>query len=492
MYRDLLPGVQRFFEKKLHGPAPRILFCALRIPVAIMRAPEDSVTMIRRILVVAVFLLAGVAAQAQPQLNVLAEKELPSLVELYKKLHAAPELSQLEKETSATIAAELRAAGYEVTERVGKYAHGPAISYGVVGLLRNGPGPVVLIRTDMDALPVEEKTGLPYASKVRTKNAQGLDVGAMHACGHDIHMASFIGTARLLAQLKSQWRGTVLLIGQPSEEGVSGAEAMLGDGLYARFAKPDFAIALHDATDLPAGTVGYATGFALSSATSVDIVVRGIGAHGSRPEAGKDPIVLASQIVVALQTIVSREIPPLDPAVVTVGSFHGGTRHNIIPDEARLQLTVRAYKEEVRQKILAAIERISVHTARAAGIPDELLPTVTVARDYAPATYNDPALAARLAPVWQRVLGNERVVETPPVMGAEDFGRFSGPPDKPEIPSLMFWLGAADPGKVAAARAGGPALPSLHSALWAPVPEPTLRSGVIATVAAALDLLAKP
>jgi hippurate hydrolase len=447
----------------------------------------------RRILfTVALFSFAALTASAQEKLDTLAEKELPSLVALYKKLHAAPELSQFEKETAATIAAELRAAGYEVTERVGKYAAGPATAHGVVGVLRNGEGPVVLIRTDLDALPVEEKTGLPYASTVRTKNAQGLDVGVMHACGHDIHMASFVGTARLLAQLKSHWRGTVLLIGQPSEEGVSGAEAMLNDGLYARFAKPDFAIALHDAADLPAGTVGYTPGFALSSATSVDIVVRGIGAHGSRPEAGKDPILLASQIVVALQTIVSREIPPLDPAVVTVGSFHGGTRHNIIPDEARLQLTVRAYKEEVRQKILAAIERIAVNTARAAGIPEHLLPTITVARDYAPATFNDPALAARLAAVWKRALGDDRVVETSPVMGAEDFGRFSGPPDKPEIPSLMFWLGGADPGKVAAARAGGPPLPSLHSALWAPVPEPTIRGGVLAMTSAALELLANP
>jgi hippurate hydrolase len=443
---------------------------------------------------VALLSLAALATGAQQKLDPLADKELPSLVALYKKLHAAPELSHYEKQTAAVIAAELRAAGYEVTENVGKYTDASLTSYGIVGVLRNGAGPTVLIRTDLDGLPVEEKTGVPYASKVRTKNAQGQDVGVMHACGHDIHMSSFVGTARLLAQLKSQWRGTVVLIGQPAEEGVTGAKAMLEDGLYSRFPKPNFAIALHDNTDLPAGTVGYAPGYALSSATSVDIVVRGIGAHGSRPESSKDPIVLASQIVVALQTIVSREISPFDPAVVTVGSFHGGTRHNIIPDEARLQLTIRAYKEEVRQKILASIERIAVNTARAAGIPDHLLPSVVVTPIYAPSTYNDPALTARLVPVWKRALGDSQVVEVSPVMGAEDFGRFANPSGakEPELPALMFWIGGADPARIRESREKGTPLPSLHSALWAPVPEPTIRNAVIATTAAALELLAKP
>ena len=460
-----------------------------------MPLAEELVITIRR-LSFAVALLFAVSANAQQKLDPLPQmidKELPSLVALYKKLHAAPELSQQEKETSAVIARELRAAGYEVTERVGKYEDASATAYGVVGVLRNGDGPVVLIRTDLDALPVTEATGLDYASKVRATNAQGQEVGVMHACGHDIHMSSFVGTARLLAQLKSQWRGTVLMIGQPSEEGVSGAKAMLADGLYTRFPRPNFAIALHDSTDLPAGAVGYVPGFALSSATSVDIVVRGIGAHGSRPEAGKDPIVLASQIVLALQTIVSREISPFDPAVVTVGSFHGGTRHNIIPNEARLQLTIRAYKEEVRQKILTSIERIAVATARAAGMPENLLPTVTVARDYAPATYNDPALAERLVPVWKRALGDDRTIAASPVMGAEDFGHFGNPDGapKPVIPALMFWLGGADPAKIEAAKKSGEPMPSLHSPFWAPVPEPTLRGGVLATVAAALELLAR-
>jgi amidohydrolase len=445
----------------------------------------------RRIVLVAALLsFAALAAGAQAQLAPLADKELPSLVALYKKLHAAPELTHDEKQTAATIAAELRAAGYAVTENVGKYDDPSLTSYGVVGVLRNGAGPTVLIRTDLDGLPVEEKTGLPYASKVRARNAQGQDVSVMHACGHDIHMSSFVGTARLLAQLKSQWRGTVVLVGQPAEEGVTGAKAMLDDGLYSRFPKPNFAIALHDSTDLPAGTVGYAPGYALSSSTSVDIVVRGIGAHGSRPESSKDPIVLGAQIVLALQTIVSREISPFDPAVVTVGSFHGGTRHNIIPDEARLQLTVRAYKEEVRQKILASIERIAVQTARAAGMPEDLLPAVTVTPIYAPATYNDPALTARLVPVWKRALGEERVVEAPPVMGAEDFGRFGL--DNREIPVVMFWIGGADPAKLRESREKGTPFPSLHSPFWAPVPEPTIRNGVIATTAAALDLLGKP
>jgi len=444
----------------------------------------------RLLLAVALLSFAALAATAQQKLDSLADQELPSLVALYKKLHAAPELSHFEKETAAVIARELRAAGFAVTENVGKYDDPAHTSYGIVGVLRNGDGPVVLIRTDLDGLPVEEKTGLPYVSKVRTKNPQGLDVGVMHACGHDVHMASFVGAARLLAQLKSQWRGTVVMVGQPAEEGVTGAKAMLADNLYTRFPKPNYAIALHDSTDLPAGAIGYASGFVLSSATSMDITVRGIGGHGSRPEAGKDPIVLASQIVLALQTIVSREISPFDPAVVTVGSFHGGTRHNIIPDEARLQLTIRAYKEEVRRKILASIERISMQTARAAGIPEHLLPTVTVTPVYAPATYNDPALTARLVPVWKRALGDALVVEASPVMGAEDFGRFGL--ENREIPVMMFWLGGADPVKLRAARASGQPLPSLHSALWAPVPEPTLRSGVIATTAAALALLVKP
>ncbi|MGH9792216.1 MAG: amidohydrolase [Candidatus Acidiferrales bacterium] len=440
-------------------------------------------------------LLVAPSSQAQQKLEPLAEKELPSLVALYKKLHAAPELSHHEKETAAAIARELRAAGFEVTENVGKFDDASLTSYGLVGVMRNGEGPTVLIRTDLDGLPVTEATGLPYASKVRAKNPQGQDVGVMHACGHDMHMSSFVGTARLLAALKNQWRGTVVMVGQPAEEVVTGAKALLADGLYTRFPKPDFALALHDWTDYPAGTIAVVPGFALSSANEVDITVRGIGAHGSRPEASKDPIVLAAQIVLALQTIVSREVSPFDPAVVTVGSIHGGSKHNIISDEVKLQLTVRSYQEVVRSKVLAAIERIAVNTARAAGLPDDRLPLVTVNKIFAPATYNDPALTARVAAAAKRVLGDDKVVEGKPVMGSEDIGHFGGPPDASgrRIPVCMFFVGGADPAKLEAARKGaGPPIPSLHSPLWAPIPEPTIRTGVLAMTAATLDLLAKP
>ena len=289
--------------------------------------------------------------QSQVTIDSLIESEIASLVTTYKALHAAPELSHREEKTSALFAAELRKLGFTVTERIGKFERADWAGYGVVAVMKNGEGPTVLLRTDLDALPVEEKTNLPYASTVKTKNDAGQEVGVMHACGHDIHITSLLGAARLLVELKTRWRGTLVLLGQPAEETIDGARAVLRDGLYSRFPKPDFAVALHDSPELEAGRVGYVPGYALASGTAVDIKVRGVGGHGSKPEATKDPIVIASQIVMALQTIVSRENSPLDPAVVTVGSFHGGTRYNIIPDEVNLQLTVRAYKEEVRQKV---------------------------------------------------------------------------------------------------------------------------------------------
>lgn len=432
--------------------------------------------------------LLATAAHAQT-LDARIEKELPSLVELYKKLHASPELSRQEKNTAATVAAELRSLGYEVTENFGQYDLPGRTHYGVVAIMKNGAGPMVLIRTDMDALPVEEKTGVPYASKVRAKNDAGLDVSVMHACGHDIHMTSFIGTARMLAQLKSEWRGTVMLIGQPAEEGVGGAIGMVKSGLYTKFGKPDYAIALHDSSDLPAGQVGFTPGYSLASSTSVDLVIRGVGGHGSRPDNAKDPIVVAAQVILALQTIVSRENSPFDPAVVTVGSIHGGTRYNIIPDDVHLQLTIRTYKEEVRQHILASIERMARNIALAAGVPADRMPVMTVSPDYAPATYNDPNLTRRIAATLERVLGKENVIEGSPVMGAEDFGRFGT--DKREVPISMFWLGGVDPARYKAARESGKPLPSLHSSEWAPLPEPTIRTGVKATTSVVLDLLKK-
>jgi len=433
---------------------------------------------------------ACIAGGAQAQtLDARIEKELPTLVALYKKLHAAPELSFQEKNTSAFVAGELRALGYEVTEGFGKYDQPGIVPYGVVAIMKNGAGPTVLVRSDMDALPVQENTGLPYASKVHAKNSAGLDVSVMHACGHDVHMASLIGTARMLAQLKSEWHGTVMLVGQPAEEGVGGAIGMMHGGLYARFGKPDYAVALHDSSDLAAGQVGYTPGYAMASSTSVDLVIRGVGGHGSRPDNAKDPIVVAAEVIVALQTIVSREISPFDPAVVTVGSIHGGTRYNIIPDDVHLQLTLRTYKEEVRQHILASLERIAHHTAMAAGMPADRMPVMTVSSSYAPPTYNDPALTARVAATLARVLGKDNVTEGAPVMGAEDFGHFGM--EKREVPISMFWLGAVDPERVRASRETGKPLPSLHSSEFAPLPEPTLRTGVKAMTSVVLDLLKK-
>jgi amidohydrolase len=425
---------------------------------------------------------------AEQDLNSLIDAELASLVSTYKALHAAPELSHYEEKTSALIARELRALGYTVTERIGKYSRPQWVGYGVIGVLKNGEGPTVLVRADMDALPVEEKTGLPYASKVRVKTDAGLEVGVMHACGHDIHVTSLLGTARMLVQLKDRWRGTLVLLGQPAEETIDGAKAMLDDGLYSKIPRPDFAIALHDNGELEAGKVGMTPGFALANSTSVDITVRGVGGHGSKPEAAKDPIVLAAQIILALQTIVSRETSPLDPAVVTVGSIHGGTRYNIIPDEVKLQLTVRSYKEEVRQKILATIERIATGTALAAGVPPELAPLVKVSEtEVTTATYNNPALTERLTGIFAGALGAENVVKWPPIMGAEDFGRFGL--EGSQIPTVMFWLGASDPAKVAESKRTGKPLPSIHSPLFAPVPEPTIRTGVRATTLAVLELM---
>ena len=429
------------------------------------------------------------ALLAQQSLDALIDRELPQLVATYKMLHAAPELSHYEIKTSAFVAGQLRSLGYTVTENVGKYDNPLWKGHGVVAVMKNGDGPTILVRTDLDALPVEEKTGLPYASSVKTKNDAGQEVGVMHACGHDVHITSFLGTAKMLAQLKQEWHGTLILVGQPAEETIDGAKAMLAGGLYSMVPKPDFAIALHDNADLEAGKVAYCPGFALANSTSVEITIRGLGGHGSKPEATKDPIVVAAQTILALQTIVSRENSPLDPAVVTVGSIHGGAKSNIIPDEVKLLLTVRSYKEEVRQHILASIERITKNIAAAAGIPDDRAPIVKVSdTEVTPATYNDPKLTERLAGAFQKTLGAENVVKWPPIMGSEDFGRFSL---DNTIPSCMFWLGAVEPAKVEAARKSGKPLPSLHSSLFQPLPEPTLRTGVKAMTAAVLELTRK-
>ena len=435
--------------------------------------------------VVAAFVF-NVNAQ-QLSLDAMIDRDIASWLSTYKALHTAPELSHREEKTAAFVAGELRKLGFTVTERIGKYQNAQWNGYGVVAVMKNGPGPTVLVRTELDALPVDEKTGLPYASQVKMKNDAGLDVSVMHACGHDIHMTSFLGTARMLTELKNRWSGTLILLGQPAEETGDGAAAMLRDNLYANFPKPDFAIALHDKPELETGKVGYTPGYAMASATSIDINIKGIGGHGSAPEVTKDPIVVAAQVVMALQTIVSRENSPLDPAVVTVGSIHGGTRYNIIPDEVNLQLTVRTYKAEVRKHILASIERIVNGVAATAGIPADRAPTVKVSEGTG-STYNDPQLVDRLVVAFKQALGEDNVVKVPPIMASEDFGNFSL---DQKIPTTIFWLGASDPAKVKASRESGVALPGLHSALFAPVPEPTLRTGVKAMTSAVLELMKK-
>ncbi|HKS82606.1 MAG TPA: amidohydrolase [Candidatus Acidoferrales bacterium] len=442
----------------------------------------------RKILLLSACGLACLPCLAQDsKLNALAAQEIPSLVATYKALHAAPELSGHEEKTSALLAERLRALGYEVTDHVGKYENSNWKGYGVVAILKNGPGPTVLVRTDLDALPVEEKTGLPYASKVRVKDDSGVDVPVMHACGHDVHITSLIGAAKMLAELKDRWHGTLMLIGQPAEERVGGARAMLADGLYARFGKPDYAIALHDGPTL-AGTVSYTPGYSLSSATSVDVTIRGRGGHGSAPQASKDPIVLAAEYIMAIQTITSRERSPFDPAVVTVGSIHGGTKHNIIPDDVHLQLTVRTYKEEVRQQILASLKRIADGLAQAAGVPADRMPSVEVS-ETTMALYNNPEMTARVAAALKRQLGAQNVTEAPPNMASEDFGYFGG--EDHAIPLMMFSIGAIDADRLAAYKKSGAPVPTPHSALFYPTPEPTIRTAVEGMTAAVIELMKK-
>jgi amidohydrolase len=433
-------------------------------------------------------LSAPFAGAQQSDLDAKIASELPSLLNTYKSIHASPELSHYEKNTSALVAARLRKLGFTVTDHIGKYNHPGWVGYGVVGIMKNGAGPTVLVRTELDALPIEEETGLPYASHVHSKNDAGQEVGVMHACGHDIHITALLGTAEALTALRSQWHGTLMMLAQPAEETINGAKAMLDDGFYLRFPRPDYLLAMHDSADLPAGQVGYTPGYSAASSTSVDIIVRGVGAHGSRPEAGKDPIVEAAQLVMAIQTIVSREISPFDPAVVTVGSIHGGTRYNIIPDEVHLQLTIRTYKEEVRKHILASLDRMARGIALADGIPESRAPIVKASdTEHAPALYNDPKLTERVAGTLETVLGKENVVKEPPIMASEDFGEFGG--EDHQIPLCDFDLGAVEPAKFAEARRTGERLPGLHSALWAPDAEPTLRTGIKAMTSAVLDLM---
>jgi len=414
-------------------------------------------------------------------LGTAVDKDYAYLDALYQHLHSNPEISFQEEKTSARIAHELSIVGFTVTENVG--------GYGVVAVLKNGDGPTVLVRTDMDGLPVHEQTGLSFASTVTTVDDSGKTVPAMHACGHDVHMTSFVGTARRLAAMQDKWHGTLVMIGQPAEERVGGAKAMLADGLFTRFPRPDYNIALHVSATMPAGDIGVASGFALANVDSVDIEVKGIGGHGAYPHTTKDPVLLASQIVVALQTLVSRETSPLEPAVVTVGSFHAGTKHNIISDSAHLQLTVRSYADDVRKNLLEGIKRIAKAQAASYGLPEDKWPEVTYSEG-TPATYNDPGLTSRIQAALTAKLGEDHVHTLAPVMGAEDFAFYGR--DEPKIPSLMFWLGAAKSEDVAAAKRGEIRLPSLHSPFFVPDRENTLKQGVTAMTSAVLELMAGP
>jgi amidohydrolase len=433
---------------------------------------------------IAILLLLFLASSAFSQsLDQLIDREMPSLLTTYKQLHAAPELSMQEKNSSALVASRLKELGYEVTYPVGQYTEPGATCYGVVAIMKNGNGPTLLVRSDMDALPVQEQTGLPYASTVRAKSQSGDDVPVMHACGHDVHMTTLLGTAKMLAQLKSQWHGTLMLIGQPAEEVVKGAEGMLRDRLYERFPKPDFAIALHDNASLPAGQVGYTPGYLMASADSVNVTIRGLGGHGASPQSTKDPVVMAAQFITALQTIVSREDSPLDPVVVTVGSIHGGTKRNIIPDEVQLLMTVRTYKPEVRKRVLASIERIARGIAMAAGVPEDRAPVFELlAGESVDSTYNDPPTTERIAAALTKGMGAANVIRIDPLMVSEDFGRFGV--DR-KIPIVMLNVGAVDPAKIAS----GQRLPSLHSSGFAPLPDPTLRGAIKAMTLAVLELL---
>jgi amidohydrolase len=423
--------------------------------------------------------LPSITLAQSPSLN-------PDLIDIYKNIHAHPELSHFEEHTSALLASELRKSGYTVTDHVGKYPDGSQ-AYGVVAILKNGPGPTLLVRADMDALPIVEETGVPYASHVLVHNKSGQEVGVMHACGHDVHTTVLIGTAGAMAASRDKWHGTLMLVGQPSEETIDGAKAMLADHLYERFGKPDLVIGLHDTNELPAGKVGLIPGDAQASSTSIDVVIHGIGGHGSAPQVGRDPITLAALYITQIQTIVSREENPQDPTVVTVGTIHGGTKRNIIPDDVKLELTTRSFTAASRQRVIDGLEQMADGITVSAGLPHEKAATVTVLEDEsAPVEHNDPALTARERTALVNALGAENVITLHPIMGSEDVGIF-GLDGK--IPVGYFRLGAMYPDRFAAAQAAGKLLPGPHTSKFEPDPEPTLTTGVKAMTAVATALL---
>ncbi len=418
--------------------------------------------------------------------DMVTPDQLDHLEKIYQQLHAAPELSHFEEKTGQFMAARLRALGYAVTDQFGHYENPHWTCHGVVALLKNGPGPTVLYRADMDALPVQEQTGLPYASRVAMRNENGEEVPVMHACGHDLHCTLLLGVAAQMQQRAAQWSGTLMLVVQPAEESTdTGAAAMLRAGLYEKFARPDYVIAFHSHAGAATGTIHYVSGYAMADVTSLQITIYGHGGHGAAPHLCKDPIVLAAEIILALQTIVSREIDPMEPAVITVGAIHGGHARNIIPEEVSLELTVRCYQRSVRKQIIAAIRRITTNLGRAAGMQEDRLPVVKVLL-CGPAVYNDPDLTSRAVQVFRRVLGEESVKPTKPVMGAEDFALYGM---EQKIPSAMFWLGAVAPERIKTHEASGTMLPQLHAPEYAIDVRPALRTGIKAATSLLLDLL---
>jgi hippurate hydrolase len=426
-----------------------------------------------------VTLLTAASLHASDSIDALIAKERPSLIQLYEHLHAHPELSFHEEKTSARMAEEIRVLGFQVTEKVG--------GFGVVGVLKNGPGKTVLVRTDLDGLPVREIGSVPYVSKTVTKDDAGNDVSVMHACGHDMHMTCWVGTARALVASKDTWKGTLVFIAQPAEERGAGAQAMIEDGLFRRFPKPDVCLALHCDSGLAVGSFGVTSGPATASTDSVDIVVKGVGGHGAMPNMTKDPIVLASQIVLALQTIDSRELHPVEPVVVTVGKFNGGTKHNIIPDKVELGLTVRTTSPETRTQVLESIKRICRGLGIAAGLPENLLPEVSLLSPGTPSLYNDTDLTARVTGVWSDAFGKASVIERKATMAGEDFSRYTMTTEK--IPVFLAWLGTVAPEKVEKAKQTGEALPSLHSPFYRPEAAPSIAVGIKAMTLAVMNEL---
>ena len=419
--------------------------------------------------------------RADTALRTTIQEDYPYLESLYLHLHQNPELSFHEEKTSQRMAAELRDLGFTVTENVG--------GYGVVGVLENGNGPTVMLRADMDALPVLEKTGKPYASKATTVDRQGNTVNVMHACAHDVNMTVFIGAARRLTSMADKWQGTLVMIAQPAEEVGAGARAMLKDGLFERFPRPDYNFGLHVSASVPAGKVIYTKGYVMANVDSVDLTVYGIGGHGAYPHRTKDPVVLSAQIINALQTLVSRELKPIDAGVVTVGSIHGGTKHNVIPDKVELQLTVRSYTDEARNTLLEGIKRIAEGQAMVMGLPRDRFPVMKIKDESTPSVYNNPELADRIVKVLRTVFDDERLIPGEPVMGGEDFAQYGRV--EPKIPSLYFWIGGVEADKYARAMESGAALPSLHSPFFAPDPQPTITTGVEVMTTSALELLGK-